>query len=308
MTTRIGFIGVGAMGAPMARTLHEAGYPVTICVNRNRDRVALLVAEGLIEAADPAAVAAASDVVITMVPDAPDVAEALFGARGAVAGAKPGTLFIDMSTISPVKTREFSERLRTAGHALVDAPVSGGPARAAIGTLTIMAGGSDEDVARALPLLREMGEPHHVGPVGMGATIKIVNQVLIGTIMIANVEGLTFARKMGADLETVRAVIAGATGGNYLLDQWLPKTWLAGTFEGGFAVDLLRKDLNAALEAARAMKLAMPSTAFAYQLFTAQSAEGDGARDYSAIAKHYERIAAGHHDQAGHVPEELRLQ
>jgi 3-hydroxyisobutyrate dehydrogenase-like beta-hydroxyacid dehydrogenase len=295
MSETIGFIGVGAMGEPMARALRKAGFAVSACVHSKRAGLERLVADGVVERADPAAVAAASSVVITMVPDAPHVEEALFGPAGAAAGATPGTLFIDMSTISPVSTQAFSERLRAAGHAMVDAPVSGGPSRAAIGTLAIMAGGSPADFARAEPILAAMGVPHHVGAIGMGATIKLVNQVMIASIMIANVEALTFARRAGADPDVVRKVVANATGGNYLLDQWLPKHWLAGTFEGGFAIDLLRKDINAALEAARSMKLAMPSTAAAYQVYTAQSAGGDGALDYSAVAKFYERLA-GHHD------------
>ncbi|HEY8322195.1 MAG TPA: NAD(P)-dependent oxidoreductase [Candidatus Baltobacteraceae bacterium] len=295
MSETIGFIGVGAMGEPMARALRRAGFAVTASVNTNRAPLERLAADGVVEAADPAAVAAASSVVITMVPDAPHVADALFGPAGAMGGANPGTLFIDMSTISPIASEAHAARLREAGHAMVDAPVSGGPARAATGTLAIMAGGSEADFARAEPVLRAMGTPHHVGGTGMGATIKLVNQVMIASIMIANVEALTFAKRAGADPEVVRAVVANATGGNYLLDQWLPKYWLAGTFEGGFAIDLLRKDINAALEAARAMKLAMPSTAAAYQVYTAQSAGGDGALDYSAVAKFYERLA-GHHD------------
>lgn len=295
MRETIGFIGVGAMGEPMARALRRAGFPVTASANTKRAPIERLAADGVVEAADPSAVAAASSMVITMVPDAPHVADALFGPAGALGGANPRTLFIDMSTISPIATETHEKRLREAGHAMVDAPVSGGPARAATGTLTIMAGGSDADFARAAPVLRAMGEPHHVGPIGMGATIKLVNQVIIASLMIANVEALTFAKQMGADLEVVRNVVANATGGNYLLDQWLPKYWLAGTFEGGFAVDLLRKDVNAALEAARSMKLAMPSTAAAYQVYTALSSGGDGALDYSAVAKFYERLA-GHHD------------
>ncbi len=274
----------------MARTLRKAGYAVTASANRNRAPLDRLAADGVAEAADPTGVAAASDVVITMVPDAPHVEEALFGPRGALAGANPGTLFIDMSTISPIATREFSERLRAAGHTLVDAPVSGGPARAALGTLAIMAGAEPADYARAEPIFKVLGEPHHVGGVGMGETIKLVNQVIIGSVMVANVEALNFAKQAGADIEIVRKVIANATGANYLLDQWMPKTLFAGNLEGGFAIDLLRKDLGAALDAARVMKTAMPSTAFAYQLYTAQSAGGDGALDYSAVAKFYERL------------------
>ncbi|MDQ2681750.1 MAG: NAD(P)-dependent oxidoreductase, partial [Candidatus Eremiobacteraeota bacterium] len=177
------------------------------------------------------------------------------------------------------------------GHRFVDAPVSGGPARAKDGTLAIMAGASARDFAEIEPILRGMGTPTHVGEVGMGETVKLVNQLMIASIMVANCEGLIFAKKAGVDLETVRKVIASATGSNYLLENWLPKTWFAGTFDGGFATDLLRKDLSAALEAAREMKLALPASALAYQLYTAQSAEGDGGRDYSAVAKFYERIA-----------------
>lgn len=290
VSERIGFVGVGAMGEPMARALANAGFAVTACVHRNRERLERLLADGILEGADPAAVAASSDVVITCVPDAPQVEEALFAPRGAAAGAAPGTLFVDMSTISPVASRAFAQRLGEQACAFVDAPVSGGPARAATGTLAIMAGASDEDFRRAEPILKAMGTPHHVGAIGMGETVKLVNQILIASIMVANVEALTFARKAGADLEAVRKVIASATGSNYLLEQWLPKMWLAGTFEGGFALDLLRKDLGASLDAARAMKMPMPATAFAYQLYTAQSARGDGALDYSAIAKLYEQF------------------
>ena len=296
---KIGFVGVGAMGEPMAACLRRAGFPVTACAHRNRAPLERLIAGGAVEAADPAAVAAASDVVITCVPDAPQVEEVLFGARGAAlreARAAGGTVgdgvtFIDMSTISPVASRAFAARLRAAGHRFVDAPVSGGPARASDGTLTIMAGADDPDFERAEPILRAMGTPFHVGPVGLGATVKLVNQLIIASVMLANIEALTFAKAAGADLGAVRKVIVTATGSNYLLENWLPKTWFAGTFEGGFAMDLLRKDLAAALDAARSMLVPLPVAALAYQLYTLQSAEGDGALDYSAVAKFYERIA-----------------
>jgi 3-hydroxyisobutyrate dehydrogenase-like beta-hydroxyacid dehydrogenase len=286
----IGFIGIGAMGEPMSLALVRAGYSVTSCPHRNRERFDRVCAQGVKEAAAPAAVAAVSDVVITCVPDAPHVEDALFGPNGAAHGARPGTTFIDMSTISPVATRGFAERLQASGCRFVDAPVSGGPVRAASGTLTIMVGSDPDDFARVKPVLEAMGTPHHVGAVGLGETVKLVNQLIISNVMIANVEALTFARKAGADLEAVRNVLSTATASNYLLEQWLPKTWFAGTFEGGFALDLLRKDLGAALDAARAMKMPLPASAFAYQLYTLQSAEGDGALDYSAVAKFYEHV------------------
>jgi 3-hydroxyisobutyrate dehydrogenase-like beta-hydroxyacid dehydrogenase len=286
----IGFIGIGAMGEPMSLALVRAGYSVTACAHRNRERLERVIAQGVQEVPNPAAVAAACEIVITCVPDAPQVEEALFAPGGAAEGAKPGTTFIDMSTISPVASRALAERLAAGGHRFVDAPISGGPVRAASATLTIMVGANTEDYARVEAVLKAMGTPHHVGPVGLGETVKLVNQLIIGNIMIANVEALTFARKAGADLEAVRNVLATATASNYLLDQWLPKTWFAGTFEGGFALDLLRKDLGAALDAARAMKVPLPASAFAYQLYTLQSAEGDGALDYSAVAKFYEHV------------------
>ncbi|MDQ2680207.1 MAG: NAD(P)-dependent oxidoreductase [Candidatus Eremiobacteraeota bacterium] len=288
---KIGFIGLGAMGEPMVGSLRRGGFTVATAAHKDRIPLERLLASGVVEAADPAAVSAASDVVITCVPDSPQVEDALFGERGLAVGAKPGTIFIDMSTISPIASRAFAKRLSERGHRFVDAPVSGGPARAKDGTLAIMAGASAHDFAEVEPILRAMGTPTHVGDVGMGETVKLVNQMMIASIMIANCEALIFAKKAGVDLEVVRKVIGTATGSNYLLENWLPKTWFAGSFDGGFAMDLLRKDLNAALEAAREMKLALPVSAVAYQLYTAQSAEGDGGRDYSAVAKFYERIA-----------------
>ena len=286
----IGFIGIGAMGEPMSLALVRAGYSVTSCPHRTRERFDRVRAQGVKEAAGPADVAAASDIVITCVPDAPQVEDALFGPSGAAASARRGTTFIDMSTISPIATRAVAERLQASGCRFIDAPVSGGPLRAASGTLTIMVGADPEDFARVKPVLEAMGTPHHVGAVGLGETVKLVNQLIISNVMIANCEALTFARKAGADLEAVRKVLSTATASNYLLEQWLPKTWFAGTFEGGFALDLLRKDLGAALDAARAMKVPLPASAFAYQLYTLQSAEGDGALDYSAVAKFYEHV------------------
>jgi len=277
------------MGEPMARSLRRANIPVATTVHRRRDALERLLADGVTEVADRTALAARSDVVILCLPDSPQVEEALFGPSGVAAGIRPGSIVIDMSTLSPVASRSFASRLAALDVAFVDAPVSGGPMRAASGTLTVMVGASPEDFARAEPLLRAMGTPHHLGPVGMGETVKLVNQVIIANVMIANAEALTFAKLAGADLDAVRKVLATATASNYILEQWLPKMWLAGTFEGGFALDLLRKDVAAALDAARSMTHPMPASALAYQLYTARSAEGDGALDYSAIAKSYER-------------------
>ncbi len=288
---RIGFVGLGAMGEPMVRSLSRAGFAVTACAHRRRDAIERLREEcGVTEAANPAAVAAGVDVVAICVPDAPQVEEVLFAPDGVVAGARPGALIVDMSTISPVASRRFAERLSEQGLRFLDAPVSGGPVRAGDGSLTIMVGAETSDFARAAPILAAMGKAYHLGPVGMGETVKLVNQIIIANVMIANAEGLLFAKRAGADLDRVREVLATATASNYLLEQWLPKTWLAGKLEGGFALDLLRKDLAAALDAARVVDYPMPATALAYQIYTSRSAMGDGALDYSAVVKSYEWI------------------
>lgn len=289
MIARIGFVGLGTMGEPMAAALLRAGFEVRASAHRRRDALERLRSQGIAEAADRASLASWADAIVLCVPDAPDVEDALFASGGVEGGAGAGLLVIDASTISPVASRRFAHRLSERGIDFVDAPVSGGPARARSGTLTIMVGGTAEAYARAEPALRAMGTPHHLGPVGMGETVKLVNQIIIANVMIANAEALVFAKRAGADLAGVRAVLASATASNYILAEWLPKTWLAGTFEGGFALDLLRKDLAAALEAARATDYPMPATGLAYQLYTALSAEGDGALDYSAIVKAYER-------------------
>jgi 3-hydroxyisobutyrate dehydrogenase-like beta-hydroxyacid dehydrogenase len=288
---RVGFIGLGAMGEPMARALRRAGFHVRASAHRRREALERLRTDGVEESSDPAALGSECEAVILCVPDAPDVEDALFGTHGVATGAKPGLLVIDMSTISPVASRRFGARLAERGVRFVDAPVSGGPVRASNGTLTIMVGASAEAFALAEPVLRAMGTPHHLGPVGMGETVKLVNQIVIANIMIANAEGLMFAQRAGADLAAVRGVLASATASNYLLEEWLPKTWFAGTFDGGFALDLLRKDLAAALDTARAVNYPMPATGLAYQLYTDRSARGDGALDYSAIVHAYERNA-----------------
>jgi len=291
MAYEVGVIGVGAMGEPMAAALLRAGCTVSVCAHRDRAPVERLVAAGAHDGGDPAGVARASAFVITVVPDAPQVEEALFGEHGAAHGAKPGTLFIDMSTISPVATRGFDERLRAGGFRFVDAPVSGGPARAKSGTLTIIVGASDDDFIAAKPVLEAMGTPNHVGGVGMGEVVKLVNQVIISSVMLANAEALTFAAKAGADVDAVLAVIASATGSNYLLQNWIPNSWLAGSHAPGFALDLLRKDLAAALDSARTMGVPMPASALAYQMYTAASGEGHGRDDYTSVATFYERAA-----------------
>ena len=287
----IGLVGVGAMGEPMGASLMRAGFTLRICAHRSRERIERLVSAGAVELPDPAAVASASEAVITMVPDSPQVEEAIFGERGVAAGMKSGGYVIDMSTISPVASRSFNERLRQRGIAMLDAPVSGGPARAKTGELTIMVGAEPEAFRACESVLRAMGTPTHAGPPGMGETFKLVNQIIIAVVMIADVEALVFAKKAGANIDLLRNVIATATGSNYLLDKWLPNTWFKANHEGGFALDLLRKDLNAALDAAKQMHVPMLEAALASQLYLQTSAEGYGKLDYSSVSELYERAA-----------------
>jgi len=287
----IGLIGVGAMGEPMGASMLRAGYGLCVSAHRSRDRVERLLGLGASEAADPAGVAGVSDALVIMVPDAPQVDEVLFGPRGAAPALARGAHVIVMTTMSPIAAREHVARLAERGVAMLDAPVSGGPARATSGTLTIMAGGERNAFEVCEPLLRSMGTPHLVGGAGMGETVKLVNQIIISSVMLADVEGLLFAKKAGADIDAVREVLKSATASNYLLDTWLPQSWLAGKRAGGFALDLLRKDLNAALDAARRMGLAMPASGLAYQLYTAASSAGHGAEDYSAVSALYEELS-----------------
>lgn len=291
MIETVGLVGVGTMGEPMGESLLRAGFRVYACAHKNRAGLERLLARGAQEGGSPADVASACQLTITMVPDAPQVEEAIFGPRGISRGARRGSIVVDMSTISPVASRSFHERAVQSGLEMLDAPVSGGPARAATGQLTIMAGGEQATYEKAEPVLRAMGTPTHVGPAGMGETFKLVNQIIIANVMVADVEGLVFAKKAGADLALLRRVLATATASNYLLDTWLPKAWFEDRHHGGFALDLLRKDLRAALDAGRAMGAPMFSSAQSYDLYDKASTNGRGRDDYSAVADVYEQAA-----------------
>ncbi len=288
VSKRVGLVGVGAMGKLMAGQLLEKGFTVTVCPHRNRKPVEELAAQGAQVAEDPAGVAAASEVVVTMVPDAPQVEEVCFGPRGLLAGRKEGDPFtlIDMSTISPIATTAIAARLAEQGVGMLDAPVSGGPARAAIGELTIMVGGEPELFERHRDVLAAMGKNiTHVGPVGHGEIAKLTNNIIIGILMPALGEAFTFAVKAGADLEKVREIVLTATGGNYLLANWIPQYMLQDKYEGGFALELMHKDLGAALAAARDLGVPMPEAALAQQLFAQAKGLGYGREDYSAVSK-----------------------
>ena len=278
---KIGFIGLGIMGRPMALNLHAAGH--ALCVPERASLTAELraAAKVLPTARD---VAAASEVVILMVPDTADVEAALFGADGAAAGLGKGTLVIDMSSISPIATKDFARRVEALGCQYLDAPVSGGEVGAKQATLTIMVGGPVAAFDRAKPLFDLMGKNiTHVGEAnGAGQTCKVANQIIVALNIQAVAEALVFAAKAGADPAKVRQAISGGFAASRVLELHAERM-LKGTFDPGFRIRLHQKDLNLALSAARELQMSLPNTAMAQQMFASCAAHGGAELDHSAM-------------------------
>src|SRR5579859_1386852 len=294
MHKRIGFIGLGAMGKPMATRLLQAGYEVTVTAHRNQAVVTELVQQGAQQARNPAGVAAQSDVIITMLPDSPDVEEVCFGPEGIASGraSDQSLVVIDMSTVSPLAVRSLAARLQEVGITLLDAPVSGGPWRAASGELTIMVGGEASQVEQQRDILDVLGTHIvHAGPVGHGSIVKVANNMIAGMLLPALSEALTLAVKAGVRLDTLREVLATSSGNNYILEHWLPQTLFRENFEGGFALELLRKDIGLALEVGRELDVPLPEAGLTYQLFTQAKGLGYGRQDMTAISKLYQQAA-----------------
>ncbi len=287
----IGFIGLGVMGRPMAARLLDAGHRIFSCVNVSDIHPDLLAA-GLSVCDDPARVAGQSDTVITMLPDGPAVERVLLDEDGVLAGIRPGSLVIDMSSIAPETARALAHRSFESGCEFLDAPVSGGQAGAEQGSLSIMVGGDEESFRRALPLFEVLGSNiTRVGDVGSGQVCKIANQIIVGINIEAVAEALVFARKAGADPARVREALMGGFASSRVLEAHGEKM-LERRFEPGFRVDLHRKDLNLALDAARALGVALPNTAATLQLFNALAArENGGKQDHSALVRVLEELA-----------------
>ena len=285
----IGFIGLGIMGRPMALNLAKAGHRLFV---PERASLADDIRGAATVLADAAAVTAKAEVVILMLPDTPDVEAVLFGAAGIAPALKPGTLVIDMSSISPTVTKGFAEKLVAAGCGWVDAPVSGGEVGAKAASLTIMCGGSDADFARALPLFELMGKNiTHVGPAGAGQTCKVANQIIVALNIEAVAEALVFATKAGADPAKVRQALMGGFASSKVLEVH-GERMVKRTFAPGFRIRLHQKDLNLALSAGRDLGVALPNTASAQQLFSAVAAMGGADLDHSALVKALETMAA----------------
>lgn len=251
---------------------------------------------------DHAEVAAHADIVLLLVPDAPQVEEVCFGEQGLVAGRKSdhALTVVVMSTIAPTAMQAIGKRLQDQGIRVLDAPVSGGPTRAATGELTIMIGGEEDLLAQSRETLSVLGTHLiHIGPLGHGEMAKVANNMIIGTLMPVLAEVLTLATKMGADVEKVREAIATSSGSNYLLEKWLLQTILQDQYEGGFALDLMLKDLHVALTTARALGVPAFATSLSAQLFAQAQGLGYGQKDYSAVSLLYQdaahiTIATGH--------------
>ncbi len=287
-TMKIGFIGLGIMGRPMALNLKNAGHDIIVPERSSLTDEVRAIAEVV---TGPSAVAAKSEVIIVMVPDTPDVETVLFGAGGVAEGLNKGSLVIDMSSISPIATKDFARRINEKGCDYLDAPVSGGEVGAKQATLTIMVGGPDAAFARATPLFEAMGKNiTHVGSEnGAGQTCKVANQIIVALNLQAVSEALVFAAKAGADPAKVRQALMGGFASSRILEVHAERM-LNGTFNPGFRVRLHQKDLNLALSAARELNLSLPNTAIAQQMFSIVSAQGGGDLDHSAMVLAIERM------------------
>jgi 2-hydroxy-3-oxopropionate reductase len=289
---RIGFIGTGIMGKPMVRNLVKAGYQLVIH-NRSQGAVDELTAEsGAVTAASsPAEVARAADTVILMLPDSPDVRDVVFGESGVLSDVRPGFLLIDMSTIAPSTAIEVSTAVATAGGSVLDAPVSGGDKGAIAGTLSIMVGGSEDDLKRAMPLFEAMGKTIvPIGGPGAGQIAKACNQVMVAINYAAVSEALVLAERSGVDPEKVAQVLGGGLANSRVLEM-RGQTMIRGEFQPGFRVDLHRKDLAIALATGRERESALLVTALVSQLYDALSATGGGQLDHSALITMVQRLS-----------------
>ena len=286
----IGFIGLGIMGAPMALHLVNAGHQLYY-VKRSKVN-AEIAASNAVACANGKEVAQRAEIVITMVPDTPDVEAVLFGADGVAAGLSKGKTVIDMSSISPIETKAFARKINDLGCEYLDAPVSGGEVGAKAASLTIMVGGTEEAFARARPLFERMGKNiTHVGGTGDGQTTKVANQIIVALNIAAVGEALLFASKAGADPAKVRQALMGGFASSRILEVH-GERMIKRTFNPGFRIALHQKDLNLALAGAKAIGVALPQTASAAQLMQACAANGWDQLDHSALVKALELMAS----------------
>ena len=295
---KIGFIGLGIMGRPMAEHLQNAGHDLFVTRHRAPPPEAVMAA-GASECPYARAVAERAEIVIVMVPDTPDVESVLFGSGGVAEGVSSGKLVIDMSSISPIATKDFAKRINDLGCDYLDAPVSGGEVGAKAASLTIMVGGPEAAFARAKPLFELMGKNITlVGGNGDGQTCKVANQIIVALNIEACAEALLFAAKAGADPARVREALLGGFASSRILEVHAERM-IKRTFDPGFRIELHQKDLNLALAGARSMGMSLPNTATAQELFNACAANGGAGWDHSGMVRALELMANHRVDEGG---------
>ena len=287
--TRIGFIGVGTMGLPMAKNLVKKGFAVT-AFDTNAAAVSTAAAAGMAAAASAAEAVATADVVVTMLPSSPHVEAVYTGDGGVLAAARPGTLCVDMSTIDPAVSRQVAAAAGERGVRFIDAPVSGGVPRATDGTLAIMVGGASQDMKEAMPVLAAMGaNVIHVGAVGCGEVVKLCNNLIAGVAAVAVSEAFRIAEGFGVDPKVVTEVISKSSGHTFLMEHMHPVPGLVERsasshgYEAGFMTDLMCKDLGLAVDAARALRIPVFAAPAAQQLYRLASSHGLGRKDFTSV-------------------------
>ena len=287
---KIGFVGLGIMGKPMAKNLLKAGYELVV-FDINQEAVAEVVAAGAVKAENAKEVAAKSEAVITMLPNSPHVKTAVLGENGVLAGAKPGLILIDMSSIAPLAAQEVAAAVAKQGVEMLDAPVSGGEPKAIDGSLSIMVGGKQEIFDRCVELLSKMGKSVvRCGDIGAGNTTKLANQIIVALNIAALSEALVLATKAGVDPELVFNAIRGGLAGSTVMEAKAPMI-LAGNFKPGFKIDLHIKDLANAIETGHDVGVPLPLTSSVMEILQALKVDGKGQNDHSGIAMHYEKMA-----------------
>jgi 2-hydroxy-3-oxopropionate reductase len=287
---RVGFIGLGNMGRPMAKNLVKAGYQVTV-FDVVQASVEELKNEGAAVAATPKEVAANTDVIITMLPNSPHVESVVLGKDGVVEGAAPGTLLIDMSSISPGVSQKIAAEVGKKDIRMIDAPVSGGTVGAANGALAIMIGGEQADVDRAMPIFEVLGKKIvHLGKVGMGQMAKVCNQIVVGISFCAAAEAMTLGTKAGIKPELLQQVLNSGSAHSWAMNTRIPQV-IEGNMEPGFMIDLQHKDLGLAVESGRDFHVPLNFASLAYQAYEAARNQGLGQKDHSAVIQVFERLA-----------------
>ena len=292
MAQTLGFVGLGVMGRPMAKNLLKAGYPVVVH-NRSKGPVDELASAGARPAGSPKAVAEQVDVLITMLPNSPDVELVALGRDGIIDGVRSRLIYADMSTISPLVSQRVGKALEAKGVRMLDAPVSGGEKGAIDAALSIMVGGERSTFDTVLPIFQAMGKTiTHLGPLGSGGFTKLANQIIVALNLTALGEALTLAKKAGLNRELTLKALGGGLAGSRCLDQKTPN-YLSNTYNPGFKIDLHYKDLGLIMESARALGVPLPTTAIVQELFGALRARGRGGLDHSGVITLLEDLAGG---------------